>query len=199
MTEVGAGVWVTAGPYPPGPDLPLDRAAAYGLAGARAAEFLAGRRALRALLRAVLPDAADTPIVSTGRGRPTLAGRPATGVSVSHDAGTVAVAAAVNRRVGVDVQHPPDTVAAGLLRRCLGPRATLLAGLPPADAAREFAWVWTVQEACVKADGTGLAGRPWAVEVPPYPRAGQWRGYRWRSLREVSDVPLAVAHTEEER
>ncbi|MEU8332261.1 hypothetical protein [Micromonospora sp. NPDC048839] len=39
----------------------------------------------------------------------------------------------------------------------------------------------------------------WAVDVPPYPRTGQWRDHRWISLRGLSEVPLAVAHAKGER
>ena len=68
--------------------------------------------------------------------------------------------------------------------------------LPERERAVEFAWVWTVQEACVKAEGTGLAGRPWRIEVPPRPRTGQWGGYRWIPLRGSTDTPLSCAFWE---
>ena len=68
-----------------------------------------------------------------------------------------------------------------------------LAGLPMAQRSREFAWVWTVQEACVKAAGTGFAGRPWSIDVPARAAHGRWGRYRWRSLRGVSPVPFSCA------
>jgi len=100
------------------------------------------------------------------------------------------------RRVGVDVQLPPPEVSDGLLRRCLRDRAGELTALPQAVRAREFAWVWSVQEACVKADGTGIAGRPWSIDVPVRPRSGRWRDLTWLSLRDHSGIPLSCAFGE---
>jgi 4'-phosphopantetheinyl transferase len=53
--------------------------------------------------------------------------------------------------------------------------------------------VWSVQEACVKATGSGLSGRPWSIDVPPGRGRGRWRAYRWVSFRGQSAVPLSCA------
>jgi 4'-phosphopantetheinyl transferase len=54
--------------------------------------------------------------------------------------------------------------------------------MPPDRAARAFAQVWTVQEACVKARGTGLSGAPWRVPAEPDRPVGAWGGLRWQRL-----------------
>ncbi|MER5527456.1 4'-phosphopantetheinyl transferase superfamily protein [Streptomyces sp. NPDC002677] len=175
-----------------------DLAQAAGLLPWRAEEFLAGRATLRRLIREVRPDLADTAVRPDPQGRPCLVGHPDVGVSVSHDGGLSAAAVAPGRRVGVDVQLPPDRPSEGLLRRCLNGHAAQLEKLPAPERARELAWVWTVQESCVKAAGTGLAGRPWTIPVTPGHRHGRWGRYRWASLRDSSPIPLSCAFTPRE-
>ncbi|MBT2383355.1 4'-phosphopantetheinyl transferase superfamily protein [Streptomyces sp. ISL-11] len=195
--EPAPGVWIAAGHgHPPaGLCTPADRSAALRLAPARRAEHLAGRALLRTLLAERFPDARDADVVHTAKGRPELAGHPDIGISVSHDGDTVAACAARHRAVGVDVQHPPRTVADSLLRRCVRAGAEDLARLPAGERAREFTWVWTVQEACVKAEGTGLSGAPWAVDVPAPAASGTWGAYTWTTLRTHSATPLSCAFT----
>lgn len=184
VTAVAPGVWVAARDDAPRSGHPGDLAAARAMAPWRAEEFLAGRGLLRELLTRVAPDAANAGVPAGTR--PAVTGWPRLGVSVSHDEGTVAAAVAVGHRVGVDVQHAGGTLAPGLVRR-------ILHNHPVTDPAEELAWVWTVQEACVKADGTGIAGQPWAIDVPPYQERGRWRDLAWRSLRGMSAIPLSVA------
>lgn len=169
-----------------------DEARVAGLPGWRAAEHLAGRALLRRLLRRVAPAAAELPVRPDDRGRPQLPGS-RVGVSVSHDGGTVAACAGIGLDVGVDVQTPPADVDDRLLQRCLRAAAGELTGLTPAERSLAFSWVWTVQEACVKADGLGLAGRPWAIDVRPGARSGRWGRYEWRSLPGLSPIPLSCA------
>jgi 4'-phosphopantetheinyl transferase len=193
VVEVADGVWVAWAQGHRPSDHPGDHHAAGGLPAWRRRELLAGRGLLRALLAEFAPWAAGAPVCRRRNGQPVLAGCPDVGVSVSHDGGTVAAAVALGRRVGVDVQQPPEELGDGMLRRCLGRDSAALAALPLPARAREFAWVWSVQESCVKADGTGLAGRPWSVDVPPRPTAGRWRDLVWQSLRDHSDTPLSCA------
>lgn len=198
MTVLRAGpdVWVLTGPQlrwharRPTPD---DATAAAGLAPWRAAERLAGRAALRELLRLAEPGLVTSPVVTDRHGKPWLADDPGVGISISHDGGTVAAAVALHGPVGVDVQHTPDRPSDGVLRRCLGRHARALDRLGPQQRARELAWVWSAQEACVKATGTGLSGRPWSIDIPPGRGRGRWRGYRWVSFRDQSDTPLSCA------
>ncbi|MEU7576083.1 4'-phosphopantetheinyl transferase superfamily protein [Streptomyces sp. NPDC041068] len=194
--EVAPGVWValhTADP-PPGPLTAADVAVAERLPPWRARELLAGRRVLRALLAARFPEAADAPIRYRPGGRPVLAGRPRLGISVSHDRDATAACAGLDRAVGVDVQYAPERVRPSLLRRCAHDRAEELARLPAERRGAEFAWLWTVQEACAKAEGSGLAGRPWRIAVPPGRRAGSWGRYTWACLRDHSPLPCSVAY-----
>ncbi|MEE4418530.1 4'-phosphopantetheinyl transferase family protein [Streptomyces bugieae] len=193
--EVARGVWVattTADRTAPSTHRD-DRLRAAALPEWRAREFLAGRGLLRQLLAAVRPGPAGAEIVPDRRGKPHLRGHPDLGISVSHSRGALAAGVAPGRAVGVDVQCPDPAVSASFARRLLGAHAGRLTALPPAAAAEEVAWVWTAQEACVKAGGLGLAGRPWTIDVPPGARSGRWQGYRWLSLRDHSSTPLSCA------
>jgi 4'-phosphopantetheinyl transferase len=152
--------------------------------------------AARSLLRHLLIEVAeDTPVAKRPSGQPFLPERPDLGVSLSHSGDWVAAAvgpAAVGLGVGVDVQVP-EPVPAGLLRRCCSPATrAVLARMPGRD--REFAWIWTAQEACVKATGQGLAGLPWLIPVEAGQRMGTWRGIRWLSLRDSFPVPVSCAY-----
>ncbi|MFE2375750.1 4'-phosphopantetheinyl transferase family protein [Streptomyces sp. NPDC059398] len=195
VLDVADRVWVTrstVGRTPPSTHRDDLRRAAL-LPEWRAAEFLAGRGLLRQLAAAVHPAAAGAAITADGRGKPLVAGLPEVGVSVSHSGGAVAAGLAVGRALGVDLQQPADSVSARFARRILHGHADRVTALPPEQAAVEVAWVWTVQEACVKAGGAGVAGRPWTIDVRPGARSGRWGAYRWISLRDRSDTPFSCA------
>ncbi|GAA1946262.1 hypothetical protein GCM10009837_85420 [Streptomyces durmitorensis] len=199
--EVAHRTWVLSGPQD---ELPAraapnedDLRQARGLPRWRADEFTASRAVLRHLLRHRCADLVDVAVRKDERGRPMLDGHPGVGISVSHDGGTIAAAVGPGRRVGVDVQVPPERLTDALVRRCLRGRAPLVCALPEPERSAEFARVWTVQEACVKAEGTGLAGSPWTIDVEPGRDRGNWGPYRWVSLRR-SPVPLSCAFTEPE-
>ncbi|MFH8569981.1 4'-phosphopantetheinyl transferase family protein [Streptomyces sp. NPDC017993] len=159
----------------------------------RAREFLAGRALLRELITEVRPALAAAGITTDPRGKPRLHGHPTVGISVSHSGGAVAAGVAIGRDLGVDVQRPDSAVTPSFARRLLHGHAHRITALPPARAAEEVAWVWTAQEACVKAGGEGISGRPWTIDVPPGARAGSWGDYRWLSLRDHSPLPLSCA------
>ena len=125
-------------------------------------------------------------------GQPFLPERPELAVSLSADGDWLAAAIGIGAPVGIDVQCP-QRVSAGRLRRCGSPAARIaLAALPDAERDREYARIWTVQEACVKAAGSGLAGRPWRIPVEVAQLHGRWRGYRWVSLARFG-VPVGLA------
>ncbi|WP_433399470.1 4'-phosphopantetheinyl transferase family protein [Streptomyces sp. CA-146814] len=170
-----------------------DRAAAARLPPWRGEEYAAARTLLRALLREVGEDLEGGPVAADPRGRPYLPDRPDLGVSLSHSSGWVAAAVGRDRDVGVDVQIP--SYASGrLLRLCCSPAdAEALAGLPEARRRREFAWIFTVQEACVKAVGRGLSGRPWSVPVAAGQQAGDWGPVSWCAPRGGAPVPVGCA------
>jgi 4'-phosphopantetheinyl transferase len=199
--EVSPGVWVASATRTGLGDPPVhagDLAEAGTRPRWRRGEFLAGRHLLRRLLRRVRPGLAALPVRTDPAGKPRLdpGGAPdlaLPGITISHDEDRIAAAVCAHGDVGVDVQLPPERLTDSAVRRCLGPHAPEVTALPRARRAKEFAWVWTVQEACVKAAGTGMAGRPWSIDVPPGATSGRWGGFAWLSLRARSQVPLSCA------
>jgi 4'-phosphopantetheinyl transferase len=196
--EAGPGVWVALARAPWDASLTCcateaDRTDARRLAPRRRTERLRARGLLRALLGSRFPAAADAGIGYALSGRPVLVGHPRLGISVSHAAGVYAACAALDRTVGVDVQPPPEDLSDMVLRWCAPARRHALAALPTEARAREFAWMWTVKEACGKALGTGLEGPALTLDVPPGANGGSWGRYRWVSLRHQSSIPLSCA------
>ncbi|MER6472407.1 4'-phosphopantetheinyl transferase family protein [Streptomyces collinus] len=199
--EAAPGVWVAWARTAAASTHPADLAAVRSRPRWQRHQSLAARGLLRALLAEVRPGTEDVALTADARGRPALQGLPGLGVSLSHDGADdasggdlVAAAVAPGRRVGVDVQlpHGPD-LPPGLVRRCLRERAAELSLLPADRRALEFAWVWTVQEACVKADGTGIAGRPWSLDIPVRPSTGTQGDLTWIALRHLSVHPVSCA------
>ncbi|WP_371623043.1 4'-phosphopantetheinyl transferase superfamily protein [Streptomyces sp. NBC_01116] len=192
------GVWILfSAAWNPaaGPLTARDRARADRLTGpARRTAHLAGRSALRALLTERFPEAAAADIAYGPTGRPHLPDRPRLGVSVSHSGTAVAVCAAYDREVGIDVQQPPREIADPLLRWCAPRGRGALLALPAQVRAREFAWLWTVKEALGKAAGPGLAGPAFHAEPAPGATGGTWGRYTWASLRASSRLPLSCAY-----
>lgn len=165
----------------------------------RAEDGAGGRLAARTLLRHLLAevvdaDAAAAPLAADPRGQPFLAGREDVAVSLSHSDGWVAAAVRPGGgAVGVDVQV---SIPRGerLMRRCCRPATRRrLARLSPWRRALELAWIWSVQEACVKAQGTGIAGLPWTIPVQVEQRRGRWKSFSWIALRDEFPVPLSCA------
>lgn len=195
--RVCAGVVAAASPVAPLRARPCaaDLRTASRLPAARRAEHLAARALLRRLLAEVVgPEAAASSLAARDKGQPYLTARPEVGVSLSHSDGWVAAAVHSDGPVGVDVQGPIHAPAR-MLRKCCTPtaRATLV-DLPEAERAVEFAWIWSVQEACVKTTGGGIADLPWTVPVEVGQRRGQWRTVGWSTLRDACPVPVSVAH-----
>ncbi|MFI9811621.1 4'-phosphopantetheinyl transferase family protein [Saccharothrix variisporea] len=187
VSEVSAGAPVSAGVFgvAPGVFAAVERAAC-------ASTRLAARGLLARLLGLVVPDAAGVAVSSRSSGQPYLVGRPDLSVSLSHDGGWIAAAVGIGVEVGVDVQ-PPLPVSEGMLRRCCTPSAlAALRSLSTVDV--EFACMWSVQEACVKAEGTGIGGLPWTVPVEVGQDTGVWHGVRWHRL--PTPVPASCAYRE---
>jgi 4'-phosphopantetheinyl transferase len=189
--EVADGVHVAMAPMT---ESPAPAAAAASVPSWRVREYTAVRALLREVLTRVAgPAAGATPIAARDSGQPFLPRRPDLTVSLSHSGEWVAAAVGVGARVGVDVQVPQDTPDT-LVRRCCGPAArAALAELPAPSRDLEFAWLWTAQEACVKATGAGLAGAPWTIPVEVGQHAGTWQGVRWLALRDHASVPVSCA------
>ncbi|MBU6533254.1 4'-phosphopantetheinyl transferase family protein [Streptomyces sp. NPDC057245] len=160
----------------------------------RAQEFTAGRALLRwALERGLGSWTRTCRIGRTDQGKPLLEGHPATGVSISHSSGAVAVAVAVGRAVGVDIQGPvPPTT--GLLERCCSrSQRHELALLPPDRRATALARRWAIHEACAKTTGTGPISRPETYPGVLLADGGRWRNLRWRVLQPLPGAAVAVA------
>ncbi|WP_420709147.1 4'-phosphopantetheinyl transferase family protein [Streptomyces sp. NRRL S-37] len=159
----------------------------------RAREHLAGRALARFLLNDLGVDLL-APLSTRATGQPHVPAHPCLSVSISHSGDTVAAAVA-DHPVGIDVQVPVPPSRA-LLRRCCSPSAaTALRRLPRAEQARQFAYIWTAQEACSKAAGTGIAGAPWRIRVEAGAREGRWRDLTWRHLTgTASPYPICLAH-----
>jgi 4'-phosphopantetheinyl transferase len=179
-------------------DVPLpdvDLPAVTRLPAARRGAYRASRVLLRRLVWEVIGSvAAASPLAAGERGRPYLVARPDIGISISHTDGWVAAAVHPTTAVGVDVQAPTP-VEDRLLRRCCTPSArAALAQLPGARRAVEFARIWSVQEACVKAAGAGIAGLPWTIPVEVGQRHGTWGRVGWTSLSGRWPVPASFAH-----
>jgi 4'-phosphopantetheinyl transferase len=79
--------------------------------------------------------------------------------NLSHTAGLVACAVALDRDVGVDVEHLwPPTFDIGLARHHFAPAEVAgLEALPPEARRARFFALWTLKEAYIKARGLGLA------------------------------------------
>jgi 4'-phosphopantetheinyl transferase len=163
----------------------------------RVRESSAARALLRRLLTEVAgPEAGGMPIVSRQSGQPFLPGRPDLTISLSHSGEWMAAAVGVGATVGVDVQVPEPTPER-LLRRCCGPSTReALAEMPAPQRDLEFAWIWTAQEACVKATGQGIGGLPWTIQVDVGQLAGDWHGVRWLAMRDHFPVPVSCAYGE---
>jgi 4'-phosphopantetheinyl transferase len=194
VIEIVPDVWAMSGRVAAAPrGHPDDLAAAAGMAAWRAEEFLAGRALLRRLLSEVAPGAENLPVVPGPGGKPYLPDRADLGISIAHDEGHFAAGVAVDRAVGIDVQQPAEHLDPGVVRRCVRDGHETVNALPPAERSLAFAWIWTAQEACVKAEGSGLAGGPWTVDVGLGQTTGTWKDFTWRSLRDLSEIPLTCA------
>lgn len=161
-------------------------------------EHRAGRVLLDGLLaRSAGPELAGARVAKGDNGRPYLPAHPRIGVSVSHSGGYVAAGVGLGRRVGVDTEVPAP-VSPGLRERCCSRTALgALRRLPPERGRREFVRIWTVQEACVKGAGLGLAGAPWRIPVEVGQHRGHWNGFTWRSLPDRFPVPVSCAYSTE--
>ena len=196
--EVAEGVHLTAAPADEAlATLPVPEWAsreARGLAPRRAREYLAVR-ALYAHLVAEVDGGPVRPLGRTARGAPVVAGRPGLRVSIAHSEDGVAVVLGRGRDVGVDVQEA-GLPGPAMLRRCCPAEAGRMT-TDPAAGGRDFARVWAAQEACVKATGQGIAGRPWRIPVTSAAVTGRWRDLTWAQLRgRESAFALCCAFTD---
>lgn len=167
-------------------------------------QFVAARQLLRRVLAAELGcPPGEVPLAIDQYGKPYLAGRAGPAFNLSHSAGLIAVAIAMNGPVGIDVEAlrtraEPLTGAGSIL----APRERqALAALPGPLRPAAFQWYWTAKEAYVKALGLGmrLAFDRFTVCPPAHGLIGRWRvqpagpAVRIYSTDVVPGYALAVA------
>lgn len=129
-------------------------------------EFMLGRAGLRLLLSGLCPEVAPQSwrLERAGNGRPFVAGPDALlgelSFNISHAAGLVVVALCRDAEPGVDVENFSREVdALALAERYFSHEESLaLQALPEDERQAYFLRLWTLKEACVKADGVGLSG-----------------------------------------
>lgn len=200
LTHVAVGVHVAADSTDHLREVPAasaDQRTAARLPDWRRSEHLAARTLLRRLLAEVVgPSAAREEVAARSHGQPHLPARSDIGISLSHTDGWVAAAVHTGGgAIGVDAQAPTP-VSDRLIRRCCLPAdRAALAEMPETARDRAFAWVWTAQEACVKATGAGIAGLPWTIPVGVGQRHGRWMGFTWAAMRGRYPVAVSCAYT----
>jgi 4'-phosphopantetheinyl transferase len=124
--------------------------------------YTVARGLLRELLGGYLrQDPASLEFSYGPHGKPYLSGANASsGLSfnLSHSSGLAVYAFAVQRNLGIDVEHiQPESAGEDIARRYFSPREVSdLHGLPPEAKAEGFFNCWTRKEAYIKALGTGL-------------------------------------------
>jgi 4'-phosphopantetheinyl transferase len=165
---------------PPSADLSLlsveERARAARFRFARDRElYVLGKRMTRSLLGRRLGLCPRSLVFDTAaRGKPQLAGgaaRSGLRFNLAHSGAYVFVGLTRQRRIGVDVEHErPGLDLLGLARRffCAEEFERLAAG-PPAETRRLFYKYWTLKEAYLKAEGSGLAIDLTAVDASHVP------------------------------
>lgn len=122
-------------------------------------QFVRAHAFCRLVLGAVTGDDPAGLVVEVGpSGKPLLAGGALPHFNLSHSRGTVAVAVADHRPVGVDVEHERPVDVDALVARFFTPsEQARIRGEPEAARSAAFFRAWVRKEAVVKAAGTGLS------------------------------------------
>lgn len=161
-------------------------------AATRRSSFALTRAVLRVLLASVIDaDPRALEIVADDRGKPRLGGEANLHFNVAHSK-THGIVGLCKSPIGVDVEdiRPYD---AAVVRRVLGDEEIAsLVGLDEFGARAAFFRMWTIKEACLKAEGAGLGGLPRGISVPPG-EAGSSRGCAWRVYEPSPGVIAAAA------
>jgi 4'-phosphopantetheinyl transferase len=130
-----------------------------------------GREAARGTLREILARYLDRPageveLEMGDSGKPRLPGDERLHFNLSHSGDLVAVAVALDREVGVDVERiDPGRDVLKLAPRALAPEdADAVAAAAAEERSALFHQAWARREAVAKCLGVGLAGHP--VELP---------------------------------
>lgn len=162
--------------------------------------YLAAHLALRVLLggylalppREVALVRETCPCCGGPHGRPAVAGAPLH-FSLSHS-GDVAYLAFAGVPVGIDVEEVPDAEALADVLPLLHPAEIAeLNALPDTDRRTALARVWCRKEACLKAEGTGLARGLVDPYVGSAPAPASVPGWTLRDLRAPAAYAAALA------
>ena len=137
--------------------------------------FVLGKRVTRSVLARRLGVAPLEVAFAAGpAGKPELAGGAAASgwqFNLAHAGSWVMVALARGRPVGVDVERVRDGLEVfDLARRCFCPREIAALEAAPAAAVRLFFDYWTLKEAYLKAEGSGLGVSLTAMDASGVPR-----------------------------
>ncbi len=134
---------------------PAERDLAARLGTARAAEFLAGRAALRAAMRRVAPSHAGQPVLRTPRGAPVLPQGVTGSISHKRTRALAMALAAPATHVGLDLeerpQAPPDPSRDIAGRVLTDAERSALDGLEPRDRHEAVLLRFAIKEAVYKA------------------------------------------------
>lgn len=148
-------------------------------------DFTLGRWLARTALARVTGIGAERWSFQIGEhGRPTpLFDRrlPGPDLNLTHGGGVVAVALGHDGRVGVDAESANRPLPARRLDRFLAPEeSATFESLPSSAVAERFWRIWTLKEACLKADGRGIAAGLQSVALElgadDRPRIQRWDG-----------------------
>jgi 4'-phosphopantetheinyl transferase len=155
--------------------------------------FVLGRRMLRSLLGDMLGCAPGAvPLALGAHGKPELeGGARSSGLcfNLAHSGAQVLCAVALGRGVGVDVERERgDLDVLELARRFFCAREIRrLEEAAPAEARRLFYRYWTLKEAYLKAEGTGLGLSLTAIDVSGVPE-----GFPTRPAPPIEDRPRGI-------
>lgn len=134
--------------------------------------WVAARVALRQILAGYLGRApAELPIGRDPFGKPVLAGEPSLRFNLSHAGERAALAVALARDIGIDLEaraavREDDADLGRLIAvTCAPAEARRLARLLLPERVDAFLALWTLKEAYLKALGAGLARDPRSVEI----------------------------------
>ena len=165
--------------------------------------FVTARGTLRLILHRYLHiEAAHIQFASGTHGKPFIS-EPVTAppltFNLSHSAELALLAIAVNRQIGIDIEHHRRTTNyPSMINRICSPQEQLfLKGLPPEEQQKTFLTCWTRKEAYVKALGQGITFSLKTVTVslderePPeilHVEGNEKESSRW-SMRELYPDP----------
>jgi 4'-phosphopantetheinyl transferase len=158
------------------------------------------RTALSQLVPAV--DSGDWRFERGTTGRPALVAehRLAMDFNIAHTQGLVVMAAGHDVRLGIDVERLERKRSLDIARRYFSAREiAALESLPAEAQARRFVELWTLKEAYLKADGSGIAGGlgsmtfDWNADGIRFERASDPGAASWRFRQWAWDEDFLVA------